>query len=284
LAERNLNFHLTAKERRSASQPTRTLFRKGYIKGRTLDYGCGFGEDVKYLKSKGIDVEGYDIHYKPKFPNGKFDTIICNYVLNVLLPEQQTEVLMEISELLNSEGEAYFSVRRDLLHTGFRMHKVHKKKTYQGIVILPYKSILKNPNFEIYEYHHFSFSNQANKCPFCNLSRKPLLITESALAFAISDGFPVSNGHSLIIPKNHVSNYFKLTQREQNACWLVLNRVKKKIDEKFNPDGYNVGINIGEFAGQTIDHVHIHLIPRYKNDVPNPRGGVRGVIPSKKDY
>jgi len=111
LAERNLNFHLTAKERRSASQPTRTLFRKGYIKGRTLDYGCGFGEDVKYLKSKGIDVEGYDIHYKPKFPNGKFDTIICNYVLNVLLPEQQTEVLMEISELLNSEGEGLTSYR-----------------------------------------------------------------------------------------------------------------------------------------------------------------------------
>ena len=94
----------------------------------------------------------------------------------------------------------------------------------------------------------------------------------------------MNNGHALIIPKKHVSNYFELSFKEQSACWFVLNSVQKIIQEKFNPDGFNIGININETAGQTVPHVHIHLIPRYNGDVEIPRGGVRGVIPDKKEY
>lgn len=119
-------------------------------------------------------------------------------------------------------------------------------------------------------------------CPFCNLEREKILETE--MSFAIYDGFPVNEGHALIIPKRHTANYFDLSLEEQKDCIELLNRVKGIVQEKYNPAGYNVGININEAAGQTVPHVHIHLIPRYEGDVEEPRGGVRGVIPGKKLY
>lgn len=126
--------------------------------------------------------------------------------------------------------------------------------------------------------------SQDSVCPFCNPDKERELIVESATAYAILDKFPVSKGHSLIIPKKHCSDYFELSFKEQSACMFMLNKVKQILKDKFKPDGFNVGINISEAAGQTIPHVHIHLIPRYKGDVQEPRGGVRGVIPDKRDY
>ena len=120
------------------------------------------------------------------------------------------------------------------------------------------------------------------KCPFCLPEGK--VIIETALAYSIFDNFPVSKGHALIIPKRHVANYFDLSINEQIACQHNLNKLKEILDKKYSPNGYNVGINIGETAGQTIDHVHIHLIPRYVNDVEDPIGGVRNVIPGKGNY
>ena len=121
-------------------------------------------------------------------------------------------------------------------------------------------------------------------CPFClnNLSSEILL--KNDFSYAIYDKFPVSKGHILIIPKNHNSNYFDLSLEEQKECLILLNNAKKIIDKEFKPDGYNIGINVNKDAGQTIWHAHIHLIPRYGGDVEEPRGGVRGVIPSKRNY
>ena len=124
--------------------------------------------------------------------------------------------------------------------------------------------------------------NENKPCPFCNLESEKIL--ESELSLAIYDRFPVNEGHALIIPKRHTSNYFDLSLEEQKDCIELLNRVKLIIQEKHNPEGLNVGININEAAGQTVPHVHIHLIPRYEGDVKEPRGGVRGVIPNKKIY
>ena len=284
--QNNIYSHLTAKERDSISFPARHLLKNNLLKGKVLDFGCGLGSDVNILKEKGVDVVGYDKFYFPQLPNEKFDTIICLYVLNVLQKEEQTEVLLKVSQLLNSGGIAYFAVRRDVKFEGFRTHKIHQKQTYQCNVVLPYNSILLNEYCEIYEYKHINQSelNLSSDCPFCNPDKDREIILESASVFAIYDKFPVSNGHVLIIPKKHVSNYFELSFKEQSACWFVLNAVQKIIQEKFNPDGFNVGININETAGQTVPHVHIHLIPRYNGDVEIPRGGVRGVIPSKKEY
>jgi len=282
----NKYSHLTAKERETISFPAKFLLNKGLLVGDVLDFGCGFGKDVELLKSKGIRIEGYDKHYFPKYPSKSFDTIICFYVLNVLMQEEQTNVLMEISQLLKPSGKAYFAVRRDIQYEGFRNHKIHQKPTYQCIVKLGYKSIFENESCEIYEYKHYNqqIRKENTDCPFCNPNSERELILESATAYAIFDKFPVSDGHILIIPKRHCCDYFELTFKEQSACWFMLNKVKQILQTKFNPQGFNIGININEVAGQTISHVHIHIIPRYTGDVSNPRGGIRNVIPGKGYY
>ena len=123
-----------------------------------------------------------------------------------------------------------------------------------------------------------------NYCPFCKVESEREIIASSPLSVAFYDGFPVSPGHALIIPKRHVSSFFDLSQEERQDLLNLADSVKRIVEERYHPDGYNIGINVGEAAGQSIFHVHMHLIPRYQGDVPNPRGGVRGVIPSKQNY
>ena len=123
-----------------------------------------------------------------------------------------------------------------------------------------------------------------NPCPFCRVEDEREIISSSAFSLAFYDGFPVSPGHALIIPKRHVASFFDLTQEEQLDLLKLADEVKRIVDDKYHPDGYNVGINVGEAAGQSVFHVHMHLIPRYLGDVSNPRGGVRGVIPTKQNY
>jgi len=120
-------------------------------------------------------------------------------------------------------------------------------------------------------------------CIFCDLPKEKIII-ENELAQAFYDEFPVSKGHILIVPKRHVANFFELEQKELNDINSLILECKKIIDNKYSPDGYNIGVNVGEHAGQSVFHVHVHLIPRYKGDVANPKGGVRGVIPEKQNY
>lgn len=122
-----------------------------------------------------------------------------------------------------------------------------------------------------------------NDCIFCNLPKERIVL-QNELSLAFFDGFPVSKGHALIIPRRHVVSYFDLTKDEIMAMHQLLQEVKVLVERSYLPDGYNLGVNIGADAGQSIYHVHMHLIPRYKGDVANPRGGVRGVIPAKQNY
>jgi diadenosine tetraphosphate (Ap4A) HIT family hydrolase len=268
------------------SFPTRILLERDLLKGEILDFGCGFGKDVEELISKSLNIEGYDPHYKPDYPQKQFDTIICHYVLNVLKNQEQAKVLFEVSRLLKFGGKAYFSVRRDIKKPGFRTHFVHKVPTYQTNVVLPFKSIFKNDNVEIYEYQHYCFlhQNQKEVSPFFEKLEPKEQVGELASCFAFRDKFPVSKGHTLVIPKRKVSDYFELSFKEQSACWFLVNLVKGELQNELNPDGFNIGINSGEPAGQTVPHAHIHIIPRYNGDMENPRGGVRGVIPGKMSY
>lgn len=110
------------------------------------------------------------------------------------------------------------------------------------------------------------------------------MLLENELAYAVADTSPVNPGHLLIIPKKHVADFFLLNSKEKTALLALLDEAKRYLDAKHAPDGYNIGINVGEIAGQTVMHVHLHLIPRYQGDTPNPRGGVRGVIPSRQSY
>jgi len=109
-------------------------------------------------------------------------------------------------------------------------------------------------------------------------------VASNELAFAIRDGFPVSPGHTLIVSRRLVGTWFDATAEEQAAVWALVNEVKRRLDAEFHPDGYNVGLNAGPAAGQTVMHLHVHVIPRYTGDMVDPRGGVRGVIPGKQNY
>ena len=120
-------------------------------------------------------------------------------------------------------------------------------------------------------------------CSFCTLPRERLVF-ESELAFVIRDGFPVSPGHTLVIPRRHVGSFFEITPDEQAAMLKLLNLARIEIGQQFKPEGFNIGINDGAAAGQTIAHLHIHLIPRYEGDRDDPRGGIRWVLPEKAAY
>ena len=122
-------------------------------------------------------------------------------------------------------------------------------------------------------------------CLFCKCkNEKEKIILENEYAFARFDEFPVSKGHIIFMTKRHVKDFFGTTIEEKEAIFDLVQKAKTMIDEKYNPDGYNIGMNCGEAAGQSVMHVHVHLIPRYNGDVENPRGGVRGVIPKKQNY
>lgn len=120
-------------------------------------------------------------------------------------------------------------------------------------------------------------------CPFCTLPSERIR-GENEHAVWILDGYPVSLGHSLVIPKRHVGSFFECTVEERSALLALLDDAKSSADVELLPDGFNIGINDGAAAGQTVPHLHIHLIPRYQGDRPDPRGGVRWVIPEKADY
>lgn len=127
-------------------------------------------------------------------------------------------------------------------------------------------------------------TSKDSSCLFCSIPPERV-IAENALAYAIRDGFPVTEGHTLVIPNRHARDYFDLTPEELLACDALLRQIRADILEAdATVEGFNIGMNVGEVAGQTIFHCHIHLIPRRPGDVEQPRGGVRGVIPKKQQY
>jgi diadenosine tetraphosphate (Ap4A) HIT family hydrolase len=123
----------------------------------------------------------------------------------------------------------------------------------------------------------------APECPFCHLAEDRIwLQTDVAVAFL--DQFPVSPGHTLVIPEHHIGALMDLPENDQDEIWSLVAHVRKELLEKYKPDGFNIGINEGEAAGQTVPHAHIHIIPRFKGDVPDPRGGIRWVLPARAKY
>jgi len=120
-------------------------------------------------------------------------------------------------------------------------------------------------------------------CPFCTLKYNRV-VAESALTLTLRDGYPVSPGHTLIVPRRHVGSFFDVTTGERDELMAALAQAKDVLDRESGPDSYNIGINDGQAAGQSVPHLHIHLIPRYSGDCQEPRGGVRWIFPDKADY
>ena len=120
-------------------------------------------------------------------------------------------------------------------------------------------------------------------CPFCTIAPEKI-IDQNAHAFTVRDTLPVSPGHMLILPKRHIASIFEATKEEVAALWDAVQQTRTQLLKEFSPDGFNIGINDGIVAGQTIFHLHIHIIPRYKGDMPDPRGGIRWIFPDKAVY
>lgn len=123
---------------------------------------------------------------------------------------------------------------------------------------------------------------EIGQCIFCRLNRE--IIAETRLSLAVFDTFPVSKGHALVVPRRHVVTIWDMTDEEYGDAFLLVRKVKDALQARFGTDAFNVGVNCGEVAGQSVWHAHIHVIPRYPGDIPNPRGGVRNIIPAKGQY
>ncbi|MBK7663751.1 MAG: HIT family protein [Sterolibacteriaceae bacterium] len=120
-------------------------------------------------------------------------------------------------------------------------------------------------------------------CPFCAIEEVEAVLRND-LAYALFDKHPVNPGHLLILSRRHVPTWFEASPEEKSALMSLVEEGKRMLDNHRAPDGYNIGINVGDVAGQTVMHLHVHLIPRYRGDVENPRGGVRGVVPARQSY
>jgi diadenosine tetraphosphate (Ap4A) HIT family hydrolase len=123
----------------------------------------------------------------------------------------------------------------------------------------------------------------APSCPFCSPAADRVAF-EDELTRDLWDAFPASAGHLLVVPRRHVATWFDASEEERAAILKALDEAKALIDGRHHPDGYNIGVNVGQAAGQTVFHLHVHLIPRYSGDVEDPRGGVRHVIPGRGNY
>ena len=132
----------------------------------------------------------------------------------------------------------------------------------------------------------YAFDMNIKPCFFCDKDNPEVntIIAQNEFAYARWDNFPASPGHAEVVPIRHVESFFDLTGAELNAIYDLAKVAKQVIDDKYQPDAFNVGVNDGEAAGRTVHHVHVHLLPRYAGDVPNPRGGIRHIIPGKGRY
>jgi diadenosine tetraphosphate (Ap4A) HIT family hydrolase len=126
-------------------------------------------------------------------------------------------------------------------------------------------------------------AHDTHDCPFCSAAADRV-VAESDLTITIRDGYPVSPGHTLVVTKRHIESLFDMTGEEQAEIMAAVRDAKHALDAEFGPDGFNIGVNVGAAAGQTVMHAHVHVIPRFKGDTADPRGGIRHCIPGKGYY
>jgi diadenosine tetraphosphate (Ap4A) HIT family hydrolase len=159
------------------------------------------------------------------------------------------------------------------------------KTEYENLQVLCSKCNLTKGNKDETDFRQSVIPDNDSDCRFCHDKVLSRVVEEYETVWAIKDGYPVSDGHHLVLPKRHTPDWFSMTENEKRDADALIRMLQKRLSESDRTiTGFNVGINSGESAGQTIFHAHIHLIPRRDGDTPNPRGGVRGVIPGKMGY
>lgn len=208
--------------------------------------------------------------------------------------QDENELIEELADTL----EVIYALSKA---TGITLEQIEKTRLTKQKAKGGFDKKLYNPYVEIEESntsieyylkkadHYPLVETTAHKsdCLFCQFARceKEVQFLETfSHCYAIKDQYPVSNGHILIIPKEHTENWFTAREEVRLDMMKALHLLKSRLDLDYRPHGYNIGANCGEVAGQSVMHLHLHLIPRYQGDMENPKGGVRGVIPSKQKY
>lgn len=232
---------LTALERDKPSFPARWLTLNRYLRGEVLDYGCGYGADVAFFEQNELKAQGYDPNFFPDLPDAskKFDRITCSFVFNVLEVEARNLAMMHISRYLKPKGRAYIAVRRDIDQSGFRVVPGTREIVYQANIFLPFKSILQDLSYEIYEYRHY-VQLKADEVDRSMID-PPLgyeLLAESINAIALTPMKKRFERHAIILPKRKVEGFNQLPLEEQAECQQLADYVVRyhfgEADKAFN--------------------------------------------------
>ena len=241
--------------------------------GIGLETGVFFLNDNVYLCNWGALVDRNENIY---VTNGPI-ILLPNEYRKELLAGQNLEEIMH-----HSTGIASLGTKQGAIGI-FTQNRLTREQVLTEVV----KVLLAQYHY----YHQFPTiavkSEQSSTCLFCKIPRQETnvaIIAKFKHCYAIKDAYPVSNGHTVIIPYEHTENWFTASDEVRLDIMEALLKIKANLDAEYNPDGYNIGVNCGKIAGQSIMHLHVHLIPRYKGDMDDPKGGVRGVIPSKQKY
>jgi diadenosine tetraphosphate (Ap4A) HIT family hydrolase/predicted house-cleaning noncanonical NTP pyrophosphatase (MazG superfamily) len=205
--------------------------------------------------------------------------------------EKLCEKLSDVLEVVHALSKA-----NGLTIEQIEQRRLKKREVKGGFENKTYNSSIQidenNPSINYYlnkpqQYPEIHSQTYQSDCLFCQIAhqeKEVKFFAKFAYCYVIKDQFPVSNGHILIIPHEHTENWFTAKEEVRIDIMKALRLVKEQLDLEYSPHGYNIGVNCGEVAGQSVMHLHLHLIPRYKGDMENPKGGVRGVIPSKQKY
>lgn len=239
---------LTAINRDKPSFPGRWLLLNRHLKGEILDYGCGYGKDVDFFRENDLKAVGYDPHFFPELPKlGKtFDRITCTFVFNVLEVESRNRAMMHISRFLKPKGRAFISVRRDIDTSGFRVVPGTKEIVYQANVFLPFKSILQDLDYEIYEYRPYVYLSGADvDRSMISPPQGYQMLAESINAVAVVPKQLRFKHHFIVLPKRKAPSFHQLPMPEQNECLQLADYVIKHV---LNVDAHKFSYSIQ--AGQ----------------------------------
>lgn len=245
-----------------------------------------------FLKSEGIEVEARtldDREYISKLKDKLLEE--TREVLETKNEDELCEELADVLEVLHAISEA-----NGLAFNQVEQRRLKKREIKGGFEHKIFNSSVSlsedNPAIHYYldkpqQYPEIDSKAYQSDCLFCQIARQERKVEVFAKfehCFVIKDQYPVSNGHILIIPHEHTENWFTAKEEVRLDIMKALRLMKERLDIEYNPHGYNMGANCGEVAGQSVMHLHLHLIPRYRGDMEDPKGGVRGVIPSKQKY
>lgn len=237
------------------------------------------------LNERNMDQEEFLIRLKDKLLE---EALEVNASQNLTeLSEELADILEVIHTIVEANGLCIHHIEQK---------RLEKRETKGGFAAKIYSNCLEieesNPAITYYlekpkQYPEIDNAENVVDCIFCQITRqekKVELLAKFKHCYAIKDQFPVSTGHVLIIPHEHTGNWFTAKEEVRLDMIQAIHFLKDQLDKEYHPHGYNIGANCGEVAGQSVMHLHVHLIPRYQGDTEDPKGGVRGVIPSKQKY